>query len=91
MFINKESRKKSSFLNDTAIKRYGGGGKALAIKKKELFWELFFNWLNKLRLPLSSRVGGLNGPTIKKKINFFAASLSYEGKDVRGERVSGKT
>ena len=60
------SRKKSDFLNGSAIKR-GEWGKGLAIKKNVTFLGIFFlHLLKKFRLTLSSRGGGLNGTVIKK-------------------------
>ena len=46
------SLKKSYFLNGSAIK-WGGGVKALAI------WDVFYNLLKKIRLPLSSMGWGV--------------------------------
>ena len=70
------SRKKSDFLNGSAIKR-GQGGKGLAIKKKVTFLGIFFlHLLKKFRCDIKlDGGGGLNGTVIKKR-TFFAASLS---------------
>ena len=62
--IAKGSRKKSNFINGSAIKRGGAGVKGLPWRKY-IFFVLFFKFVEKVWLP---------GTAIKKKI-FFAASL----------------
>ena len=60
-----------------AVQTRGGGGGWLAIKKKIFFGDFFIICWKSSDCQLSSRGGGLNGTTIKKRFVLFCFQLPY--------------
>ena len=56
--LGKPQKKQVIFLMAVPL-REGGGVKGLPLRRKKISFRILKNWLNKFRLPLSSRGGGV--------------------------------